>query len=236
MIELRPDQIALLQFLRTHGLEDPFGDKDFGYAIHAWMQAAFGQLAPKPWRLLMDRRRPTRVLGYSAHDAAALADQMQAYADPAVWAVCPPEGIASRPMPQFPAGRRLGFEVQCCPVGRKSHSGVEKDLFLIRADAANGKPIRRDEVYCQWLKEQIQRPGAADVADTHLAGFRLVQQTRQTQGPPDQRRRHRLRRPQALIRGQLTICHPDAFGRLLAHGIGRHRAFGYGMLLLRPSS
>jgi CRISPR system Cascade subunit CasE len=44
----------------------------------------------------------------------------------------------------------------------------------------------------------------------------------------------KLDRPQALVKGVLNIADSDAFNRLLARGIGRHRAFGYGMLLLRP--
>ena len=37
------------------------------------------------------------------------------------------------------------------------------------------------------------------------------------------------------VEGTLTVGDPDAFSRLLARGIGRHRAFGFGMLLLRPA-
>ena len=36
------------------------------------------------------------------------------------------------------------------------------------------------------------------------------------------------------MRGTLTITDPVEFGSLLANGIGRHKAYGYGMLLLRP--
>ena len=36
------------------------------------------------------------------------------------------------------------------------------------------------------------------------------------------------------MRGVLTITDPDAFAQLLARGVGRHRSYGYGMLLLRP--
>ena len=36
------------------------------------------------------------------------------------------------------------------------------------------------------------------------------------------------------MRGILTITDPIAFAELLKRGVGRHRAYGYGMLLLRP--
>jgi CRISPR system Cascade subunit CasE len=36
--------------------------------------------------------------------------------------------------------------------------------------------------------------------------------------------------PDASFTGVLTVRDPEAFGRLLARGIGRHRKFGFGML------
>ena len=41
--------------------------------------------------------------------------------------------------------------------------------------------------------------------------------------------------PHAVMRGSLTIADPSAFSRMLAQGVGRHKAYGYGMLLLRPA-
>ena len=43
-----------------------------------------------------------------------------------------------------------------------------------------------------------------------------------------------LEGPDATVHGTMTVTDPTAFARLLAHGVGRHRAYGYGMLLLRP--
>ena len=37
-----------------------------------------------------------------------------------------------------------------------------------------------------------------------------------------------------MVHGALTVTDPDAFAALLARGVGRHRAYGYGMILLRP--
>lgn len=234
MIELQIDQLALLRFLHLQGL-DTSADQDLGYGVHAWMGAAFGELAPKPWRLLVGRGRPPRVLGYAPHDAQDIRLRLEEFADPSVLAVCPPERVASRPMPHWRQGRHLAFEVQACPVGRKAGSGVEKDVFLIRADSTGGE-IRRDAVYCDWAREQIERNGAARVTSIRLDGFRLIRQVRRSQGAAGERKRSHLVRPQALFRGELTVAEPEAFESLLAHGVGRHRSFGYGMLLLRPPS
>ncbi|MFW6082838.1 MAG: type I-E CRISPR-associated protein Cas6/Cse3/CasE [Chloroflexota bacterium] len=238
MIELRPDIAALMRFIYSQGLDAGADETDLGYGVHAWMGAAFGELAPKPWRLFLDRRRPPRILAYAGHDAGELQKRMREFAEPGVYAVCPdPDAdIASRPMPDWKQGRRLVFEVLCCPVGRKSRSGVEKDLFLIKADTDPQETLQRDAVYCDWARERLQRNEATTVRSIRLNGFRLVQQSRRAQRTAEQRGRKQLVRPHALVQGELVVNNPETFTELLVHGIGRHRAFGYGMLLLKPPS
>jgi CRISPR system Cascade subunit CasE len=41
--------------------------------------------------------------------------------------------------------------------------------------------------------------------------------------------------PDAVFTGVLQVRDSDAFAALVARGIGRHRAFGFGMLLLKPA-
>jgi CRISPR system Cascade subunit CasE len=43
-----------------------------------------------------------------------------------------------------------------------------------------------------------------------------------------------VERPEALFAADAVIIDPERFQLLLARGIGRHRAFGYGMVLLAP--
>lgn len=238
MVELQPDLAALLQFLRDQGLGTLDGDDDLGYGIHAWLGAAFGEQAPKPWRLFMDRKRPTRVLGYSSVGAESLRQRLQEFATPGVLSVCPEPGTAilSKQMPTWSPGRRLAFELQCCPVGRKARTGVEKDLFLVQADQGGIGEVRRDQVYCEWVRERLERDGVTAVTEISLAGFRLLRQSRRGLPSGGSRQRSQLVRPQALIRGELVIHDADGFTDLLSHGIGRHRSFGYGMLLLGPAS
>lgn len=236
MVELCPNLHNLLSYLHSQGFETRNSDDDFGYGIHAWLRAAFGQLAPQPWRLLMDRRRPTRILGYSAASAAQLSRHLQEFAEPSVAAVCADvsRDIASKPMPTFAPGRRLGFQVQCCPVGRKAGTGVEKDVFLIRADQAPTEKLEREAVYSDWLQQRLDGSGVTVNQKVSLSGFRLVRQRRQTQAQTNQRQRVTIVRPQAIMEGQLTVEDPVKFQELLSRGVGRHRAFGYGMLLVRP--
>lgn len=235
MIEIIPDMIALHRFLHLQGMVGREDDTELGYGIHAWLTAAFGDLAPKPWRLFMDRKRPARILGYSRYDAGALQDHMVAFADPSAAAVCqdPGRAIMSKAMPLISPGRSLGFEVLCCPVARKAGSGVEKDIFLVAADSAPDNTLNREEVYFDWAASKLNGNGVA-VSDLRLKSFRLVRQLRQTQAASNGRQFRQLRRPHAVITGTLTVTDSEAFQYLLRRGVGRHRSFGYGMLLVRP--
>lgn len=238
MLELEFDVVALYRFLHTQGLSGREDDTELGYGVHAWLGAAFGDLAPKPWRLLMDKHRPPRILGYASHDASALQQRVVEFAEPSVLQVCPEPQlmIASRSMPTWEKGRKLGFQTLVCPIGRKARSRIEKDLFLIHADSQSGDDgLSREEIYCDWAKQRFN-DYSVTVDYMRLAGFRLVKQMRQTQSAKGERVLRQIVRPQAVLEGELTIEDPNRFARLLRHGVGRHRAFGYGMILLRPPS
>jgi len=238
MVQLHPDPAALLRFLTSQG-QHHRADSDLGYGVHAWLVATFGALAPRPFRLHLDRdnRKPPKLLAYSPHGRAALLDQA-AFAEPAARAVSPLEqdlAVAALPGPaHWQPGRRLGFEVLACPVARRARTGIERDCFLHQADRAVADAgLDRAAVYRDWLAARIQ--AAATVATCDLAGFHLVQQFRQGHREGGRGRGHaNLVRPAALLRGILQIADGAAFHALLARGVGRHGAFGYGMLLVRP--
>ncbi len=235
MVEIRPHAVALFRFLETQGLNGR-EDEDLGYGVHAWLAAAFGELVPKPWRLFWDRSRPPRILAYSQAGAEKLYQHLGDFADPGASRVCPKaEDLVSRPMPTFTMGRRLGLELQCMPVIRKSRTGIEQDIFLQSQNPSSDRR-RRDEVYCEWVQNQLTATGAVDVVGMNLHAFRLVHQLRRTRDAKGNRQSSRLIRPQVQVRGELVVRDATAFTKLLARGIGRHTAFGYGMLLLRPPS
>ena len=84
-------------------------------------------------------------------------------------------------------------------------------------------------MYTEWLSTQLDRSGGAslDTERTKLVSFQRIRAYRKRRG------RH-SEGPDALMRGVITISNSQAFAALLARGVGRHRAYGYGMLLLRP--
>ena len=237
MIQCTLDPKAFMAFAQEQGLDPGRDELDLGYLGHAWLRAAFGDLAPRPWRLLMprrqNRRRPNRILAYSDQPAEALADHMARFATPSVSAVCPPGAVLGKALPQeWPANRHYAFEALCCPVGRKARTGKEKDIFLIEADNAGKNTLDRPEVYRRWFKNRAESTGGIVVKDVSLEGFRLNKILRKTQDQPREARRGL--RPQAVFHGVLLARDGESLLNLLRRGIGRHRAFGFGMILLRP--
>jgi CRISPR system Cascade subunit CasE len=49
------------------------------------------------------------------------------------------------------------------------------------------------------------------------------------------RRVHTITGPDAVFKGEIQVTDGEAFARLVTRGVGRHRAFGFGMLLLKPA-
>ena len=75
--------------------------------------------------------------------------------------------------------------------------------------------------------------GAVELLDVQLSAFARSKSVRRIQASADQGRKgHASEGPDATLTGHLRITDPTAFAHLLARGVGRHRAFGFGMLLL----
>ena len=210
---------------------------DPDHAMHCLLTESFGELAPKPFRLITPRDQSTGFLyGYGTADAETLRESAAICADPLQCRVIPPNKLDSKPMPaQWQAGKRLGFEIRIRPVIRKARGTgrhyAEQDAFQDQAEgfSKNEMPNSREKVYAEWLRDQFVRIGGADLdpKQTSLMSFQRVRAFRK-------RHARYVEGPDALMRGILTITDPIAFAELLKRGVGRHRAYGYGMLLLKP--
>lgn len=239
MVQLHLDLPRLLE--AGQRLRLPPGSDDLGYLLHCQLKALFADLAPQPFRPLGARHRWQEVIGYARADAARLERQASAFAAPAVYRTVDWGRIASKPFPTaWPIGSRLGFEVRVCPVVRKAsrgehhEAGAEVDAFLSRSWEVGRREVAidRGEVYREWLRQGFDR-GGAELRDARLTAFRQSRLLRRTQGA--RRTTRPTPRPDAVLRGELEVQDAAAFGALLSRGVGRHRAFGFGMLLLRPA-
>lgn len=193
MIEFKPD----IQKSTAWMLEQPRRiirpGHDDGYGWHALLAAAFGELAPKPFRLI--ERKPTRqttpsclteknqralqLLAYTSHDRATLEKHARLNASPAVYRALAVDTLNDKPMPtSFEAGQHLCFEVRVRPTVRQDRDGDrrrsrERDAFLAAVDA---EPLPRGErpelvreiVYRDWLAARF-----GDAARIEQGSFRL---------------------------------------------------------------
>jgi CRISPR system Cascade subunit CasE len=135
------------------------------------------------------------------------------------------------------AGQRLGFEVRVRPVIRTS-TGRERDAYLSALEVATEEEnaLQREVIYAEWLNRQFQAGDAAKIIRTTMDSFRLTRVIRKTRDNDASARKSRsIIGPDALFRGELQVVDSVAFSQLVTRGIGRHRAFGFGMLLLKPA-
>jgi CRISPR system Cascade subunit CasE len=234
MVQLAAEPRWLAAWSRVAGVP---GD-DEGYLVHAALRAAFGALAPQPFAVLGgDPGRPLKVLGYGLADEASLRAVLETPREPLLAKLFAPDAIHSKAMPaSFPLGAAYAFELRACPIVRTKRgdgSGSrELDVFLHRGLAAPDEPLSREAVYADWLRATLAEGGAGV---SGVAVHRLDQAPLVRRASGRARRLPGARRPDVTFRGTLTVTDPDLFAVLLARGVGRHRAFGYGMLLLRPA-
>lgn len=241
LLHTQPDQRLLATWMVRHRT----GDVD--EALHGLLRAAFGAHAPQPFRYLDERRG---LLAYTRLDAPTMAAQV-ALADPlaaqtlGLGACSTHAGYRLRPFPaQWARGRELGFEVRLRPTVRSGQK--EQDAFIhavALAGGPQGAPVQREAVYVQWLREHLAvregapcQPwqGAVELLDVQLSAFARSQVMRRTQPTANQPRQgHVVEGPDAILTGRLRVVDPAAFAQLLARGVGRHRAYGFGMLLLQ---
>lgn len=213
---------------------------DLGYLVHWQLVTLFGDAAPRTFAIQSEDGPWIDVLGYFEGEVDAM-HAARAGADPAAVAACDWPAFGARPMPPaWRSGVRLDFETRVCPVVRRprgtphGRKGAEVDAFLAACDGAGGAPVDRMTVYRGWIAKQFERDGAAVLSRFDAVAFRRAVLHRRTQG--DARRAQSLERPDLTATGTIEVGSPEAFDRLVRRGLGRHRAFGFGMLLLRPAS
>ena len=211
--------------------------QDADHAMHCLLTECFGELAPKPFRALFPRGGSKGTLyGYGTAAADALRDAASTFACPLQSQIIPADSLDSKPMPaEWADGKRLGFEVRIRPTrrlnrpdGDKLHT-AERDAFLMQALDDARPTLSREEVYREWLSERLKRRSAARLEFANLQSFQRIRAYRKRNAA------RYSEGPDALMRGELTVTDGAAFACLLKKGIGRHRAYGYGMLLLRPA-
>ncbi|MGH7087827.1 MAG: type I-E CRISPR-associated protein Cas6/Cse3/CasE [Stellaceae bacterium] len=247
LVRLLPDLPGLARAAAERGLIGRGGD--LGYALHAALRAGFGEAAPKPFVLRVESQEP-QLLGYVTDDpeTVLMHAALPPVADADLIASMRLPGLEARALPAaWRPGQTLDFEVRARPVIRTRPQGRdgptrERDVFFA---AIAGTPLpcetvphrswpQRERVYAEWLARELGRGDAAAVEAARLIAFRRTRVLSRPLGRDGRRRPSESEGPEALLRGRLRIKDGAGFAELLARGVGRHRAFGFGMLLLAP--
>ena len=236
-IPLRADQLVAIA--RKRGIVA--ASLDDGYLAHCVLREIWADVAPAPF-VLRRHGRVVDVWGYSRVAADTLKDRARSFADPALVQVIDRiDDIASREMPVLPPGRLVGFNLRACPVvrlasERRGHrKGAEVDAFLATCFGKDpAAQVSRQDVYRDWLAARLGDPdrSGATVERIRLAAFGRERLVRRTQSA--ERKAHRIERPDVRFDGELKICDGRRFLEFLSSGVGRHKAFGFGALLVVP--
>lgn len=234
LMRLQPDVVSLTAWAVRNNVLSPDGDD--GYALHSLLNNVFGEQAPKPFRHLGGGQG---LLAYTSAELESLRLSASLATPDAARALGLDE-LDARPFPDtWKEGQSLGFEVKVRPVVR-TKDGRERDVFLHAVGVAssvgsNESKIMRAEIYRDWLVKQFAGDEAAQIMHAQMESFCLTHVLRKESARNDGKRRSRaVSGPSVVFKGQLQIGSSVAFTRLLARGVGRHRAFGFGMLLLKP--
>jgi len=258
LVDLRFDLRRFWQCLRHDGR--PMPDWDLGYAVHSALFGLFGpEHAPKPFAVLpaAPGSHEIRVVGQWAGDAALVMERLGQRKSP--WHQALLEPVKTYPLPTAAdlAGGTFGFVLHARPTVRRHkivhgrEQDLELDAYQVECESREeGTRRSREEVYLAWLRTQLERDGACHVVQHPDAAGEAAAQTalvlRGWQLSPVYRKAGPVRGkegarrgmanimlPQADFAGRLMVDDADKFAALLARGVGRHRAFGFGLLLLR---
>lgn len=219
------------------------GDDDGLYAVHHALRKRFGDAAPQPFHAVLTGPEP-HVVGYLAADDADRIVTLAATGEQTLDEVFTgaPE---TRGMPTlWENGARLTFRLRGRPVVRYSEriaDHVEKTTgwrppaneidAVIAESRKTGIPADPEKVCRTWLERRLGE--AATIEAFTLRDYRRTSSRRSSHGPKG---RGLTTGPDAAMSGILTINNGVAFEALLAHGIGRHAAFGYGMMMVARAS
>lgn len=224
------------------------GTFDEGLALHHLLGESFGPAVLQPFRLMISpKARHGALYAYAAHPAETLLQIAAAIMDPAAARVIDLAHLRSQPRPDtaWYVGQRLGFDLRIRPVvrlaspmskGRETfRKGAEVDAYLAhvvrQSDHVPGHVVQdqtadsRESVYLNWLHKRLDGRAELDLTLT-----RITRHERR----PIVRKGHRADGPDTTVHGTLTVTDPTTFSTCLARGVGRHVAYGYGMLMLRP--
>ena len=204
------------------------GLSDAGHALHCLLTETLGAAAPRTFRLMTRRYSNVATLyGYVFQDAGELRQNHQAFASPAQSMAMPDDVIQTKPMPlKWHPGSEVAFDLRCRPLRRDGNKEIDAYRKLIQRDPSSSQS--RLDAYVGWLDDRMKQRGTASLKHASVEQYQQSQtRTSVTNATPYL--------PETVMRGVVTITDGERFTDTLAQGIGRHRSYGFGMLLIKPA-
>ena len=194
---------------------------DEGAALHSLLTEAFGVRVLRPFRLMAFNEQFGELHAYTKSSPEDLSWSLKAMSPPEHVSLLDGGLACSAPLPEWRVGDRVGFDLKARPLRRVKRFDSQRYVELDYHDRSNKD---RCESYTQWLIRKLE--GRADVEEESVRLVRF-RETSSLRGGS------RFKGPDATLVGNLTVRDPDGFMDVLSNGVGRHKAYGYGMLLLR---
>jgi CRISPR system Cascade subunit CasE len=205
-------------------------ENDLRYSTHCLLRKIFCGPALKPFEInCIDGKRIT-ILGYTTNSI----DDLKEYVKSCNSSFCSLEYFeGKRMLDDFLSGAEFLFRVRTSPTVRNSYNGkcTERDVFLSQCDKS-GSDLRvdRKETYIQWLIDRNECKDSVEFTSISICKHKISRFFRRTHGENREGRVFDL--PEVVFGGSLRVIDSNNFYNLLCRGIGRHREFGLGMLLL----
>ena len=222
---MQPDIYLSEVHLPLSGLDLPSGPYpkvDYGYLAHVHLKRAFGD-ALGAFSIERADLGALVCLAYLKGDELALKSKGSEAATL--------ELRRLRRFPLLPVGKAIAL--RCKTVAIKRKDKVEKDAYLAHLER-QPEPYEqsefgnRIEVYTNWATQLLGRQEGLDVQQVSIGGFKLEEFSRWNH--EDKRQRRVMTRPVVELESRCLIRDSVEFSELLFRGLGRHRAFGLGML------
>lgn len=139
--------------------------------------------------------------------------------------------------PKLKEGARLHFSLTANPVVARKCEGKKNskrhDVWMAEKKSLKEKGLTGDEIYRRcvdaaknWLVDRCERYGFAVGADELVVEGYMQHRLKKNGGKE-------IRFSSIDYEGILTVTDPDAFAHMLITGIGKSKAFGCGLMLVR---
>jgi CRISPR system Cascade subunit CasE len=205
---------------------------DVDWGMHALLSALFGKGATQPFRLFNPDKGSWSLFMHSRMSSEALRESAMTFGDPHMLQTVNLDSLRSKPLPTIAQGARIGFDLRVNPMMRRGADRVEMDPVRAIAEARYEGNLRRMEadgftrerVYADWLSDRLSDAG--EVETCRMVRLRRLDMVRSGQ---------RKAGHEVILQGTLNVTDADRFNALFAQGVGREKAYGFGLLMLRPA-